>query len=197
MVEKRRSRKSGLSPPPAWIICKELIPIQRREKSTPKGPRRAFKVTCAIQFSKSVRRFRLFPQEKADAESSLVWKGSQTTSFPEVYLSGTGNIGAVPRACQPCRGMVSARSSRFATSACAARPAPPPLAGFKRKPSPTRPHDNSLTLRAGQSRGGSTTRSIASPRAPELPLPYEPEGISTRIIFLPRRNTKGPARLCR
>ena len=87
-----------------WIICKELIPIQRREKSTPKGPRRAFKVTCAIQFSKSVRRFRLFPQEKADAESSLVWKGSQTTSFPEVYLSGTGNIGAVPRACQPLPG---------------------------------------------------------------------------------------------
>src|SRR3989442_205930 len=96
-------------------------------KSTPKGPRRAFKVTCAIQFSKSVRRIRLFRVKKADAESSLVWKGSQTTSFPEVYPSGTGNIGAMPGPVNPVRGVFSARTSRFITSTCA--PGSPPQPG--------------------------------------------------------------------
>lgn len=62
-----------------------------------RGPRRTLIVTCAIRFSKSVVHQQPFPSEKADADFSLVWKGSQSASGEALPLRGNANIGPSQR----------------------------------------------------------------------------------------------------
>ena len=62
-----------------WIISsKELIFRSRAYIDAKPEPRRAFKVTCAIQFSKSMKTCASSLREKADGESSRGQKRSQT-----------------------------------------------------------------------------------------------------------------------
>lgn len=67
------------------------------------GPRRAFKVTCAIRFSKSKKSHRLFPLGKKRTRNLLsAGREVNYSSLREVLSCGRGNIGDVLNGVNPC-----------------------------------------------------------------------------------------------
>jgi len=72
VIENGETRPRGLRPENTDHLMQELIYHSHIDTADATAvPRRAFKVTCAIQFSKSRTVVRPFPAEEADGESSL------------------------------------------------------------------------------------------------------------------------------
>jgi hypothetical protein len=92
VVENGETCSSGLRPPRTDQLQGIDSLDHAQTAAWPKVPRRAFKVTCAIQFSKSEVPLRLFLAEKADGESSLGSKRSQTAFQWATSLRGNRNI---------------------------------------------------------------------------------------------------------
>ncbi len=85
----------------AWINCKELNPRPRQNIGAGSGPRRAFKVTCAIQFSKSESK-RLPLRCRKRRTRNLASLGREVKhllrGLSQRYLQYRGH----PRPCQLC-----------------------------------------------------------------------------------------------
>src|SRR5262249_10887667 len=104
--------------PISHVIClQEIEPSPASDEDTRAGPRRALKVTCAIQFSKSAIKG-LFLAEEAGAGTSLRASGSAKTSSGGFIPCSYGNICGRPLAVNP----PACRESRCRTRSYQSRP---------------------------------------------------------------------------
>jgi len=153
-----------------WIIYSRNCLPPRVVRHEEIGPSRTYAIACAIQFSKSVTtKPALSWTEKADADCSLVSKGSQ------LHLRG-------PAVCE-------AKAIYVRCSGLSRGPAPPHILGNSRF-SPT-PHGAPMVPPGipgctPQARSDRVRRGSAATR----PAPQRPGG-TTLTILRPRRKTNG------